>query len=125
LNLEMNSKLNDRDIEKAMGKLLRVGVLSSALIVAAGAILYFIQHGNDLANYRRFIGEPKRFTELRSVWMAAFRGRGRSIIQLGLFILIATPIARIVFSVIGYVFEKDYLYVILTLAVLAIILINI
>jgi uncharacterized membrane protein len=121
----MNTKLNDRDIEKTMGNLLRIGVVSSAIIVAIGAIFYFSQHGDDLANYRKFIGEPKRFVELRSVWTAAFQGRGRSIIQLGLFILIATPIARIVFSVIGYVFEKDYLYLVLTLAVLAIILMNI
>jgi uncharacterized membrane protein len=121
----MKSKLNDRDVEKSMGNLLRIGVLSSAFIVAAGAILYFTQHGKDVASYRKFIGEPKRFTELRSVWTTALRGRGRSIIQLGLLVLIATPIARIVFSVIGYVFEKDYLYVMLTLAVLAIILINI
>jgi uncharacterized membrane protein len=46
------------------------------------------------------------------------------LIQLGLFVLIATPIARILFSVFGYLFEKDYLYVVITLLVLIVILWN-
>jgi uncharacterized membrane protein len=61
-------------------------------------------------------------SELKQVWYSAFQGRGRSIIQLGLFILIATPIARIVFSIIGYILERDYLYIIITVIVLGVIL---
>jgi uncharacterized membrane protein len=44
-----------------------------------------------------------------------------SIIQLGILLLIATPVSRVIFSVIGFFFEKDYLYVIISLIVLAII----
>jgi uncharacterized membrane protein len=43
---------------------------------------------------------------------------------LGLLILIATPIARIAFSIIGYLLEKDYLYTVLTVIVLLVILLN-
>ena len=119
-----NGALNDEQIERAMGKLLRIGVLSAAGVVIIGAIFYLAQHGIDTPNYGKFAGEPKRFSQLRSVLYSAYHGRGRSIIQLGLFILIATPILRIVFSVIGYILEKDYLYISLTLIVLAIILYN-
>ena len=45
-------------------------------------------------------------------------------IALGLLLLILTPIARIVFSIFGYLLEKDYLYVSITLFVLAVILWN-
>ena len=117
-------KINDEAIEKSMGKLLRYGVLTSAVVILIGAIFYLAQHGSDIPNYRKFYGEPKRFSELRSVLTSSIEGRGRSIIQLGLFILIATPIMRILFSVIGYVRERDYLYVFLTLFVLTIILVN-
>jgi uncharacterized membrane protein len=112
----------DKDIEQIMGSLLRYGVLASMVVVFTGAVLYLLQHGQEAPSYRQFQGEPKRLTEVKQVWQTAMQGRGRSIIQLGLFILIATPIARIVFSVIGYVLEKDYLYILITLVVLSVIL---
>ena len=39
-------------------------------------------------------------------------------------LIFATPIARIVFAAIGYLLEKDYLYVTITILVLAVILCN-
>jgi uncharacterized membrane protein len=49
-------------------------------------------------------------------------GRGRGLIQLGLLLLIATPIARVAFSIVGFAIERDRLYVVFTLIVLAILL---
>jgi uncharacterized membrane protein len=49
-------------------------------------------------------------------------GRGRGLIQLGLLFLIATPIARVGFSIVGFALERDRMYVIFTLIVLAILL---
>jgi uncharacterized membrane protein len=112
----------DKDIEQIMGSLLRYGVLASMVVVFTGAVLYLLQHGHEAPSYRQFRGEPKRLIEIKQVWQTALQGRGRSVIQLGLFILIATPIARVVFSVIGYVLEKDYLYILITLVVLSVIL---
>jgi uncharacterized membrane protein len=118
-------RLQDSDIEQIMGNLLKFGVFTSAFIITIGAAFYLFQHGTNIPNYRNFAGEPKRVTELHSIWVSAIQGRGRSIIQLGLLVLIATPIARIVFSIIGYFLERDYFYMILTLLVLGIILYNI
>jgi uncharacterized membrane protein len=115
-------KIQDRDIENIMGNLLRYGVLASLFVVLIGAAFYLLQHGSETPNYKKFLGEPKRLSELKQVWYSAFQGKGRSIIQLGLFILIATPIARIVFSIIGYILERDYLYIIITVIVLGVIL---
>lgn len=105
-----------------MGNLLRFGVLASLFVVLIGAVFYLLQHGGETPSYKKFVGEPKRLSQFRQVWQSAWQGRGRSIIQLGLFILIATPIARIIFSIIGYILEKDYLYIIITLIVLTVIL---
>jgi uncharacterized membrane protein len=115
-------KPNDKDLEIIMGNLLRYGVLLSAVIVVAGAIIYLQQHSFDRSQYTSFAGEPKRLTEYKRIWQTAFQGRGRSIIQLGLLFLIATPIARIVFSIVGFVLEKDLLYAIITGIVLAVVL---
>ena len=112
----------DKNMEIIMGNLLRYGVLFSAIIVFGGAIIYLSQHGASEPQYKSFAGEPKRLTQFKSIWQTAFQGRGRSIIQLGLLFLIATPIARIVFSVVGFLLEKDLLYTVLTIIVLIIVL---
>jgi len=107
-----------------MGNLLRYGVLLSALIVLTGAIIYLKKRGTEIPNYSSFAGEPKRLIQFKSIWQTAMQGRGRSIIQLGLLFLIATPVARIVFSIIGFLLEKDIFYTVITLIVLAVVLIG-
>lgn len=49
-------------------------------------------------------------------------GDGEAIIQLGVMLLIATPVARIVFSIIAFAREKDRLYILIGCIVLAIII---
>ena len=115
-------KTTDKNLEIIMGNLLRFGVLLSAITVLTGAVIYLTQHGFSSPHYTSFAGEPKRLTDFRSIWQTALQGRGRSIIQLGLLFLIATPIARIIFSVIGFIIEKDILYSVITLVVLTIVL---
>jgi uncharacterized membrane protein len=121
----MRNKLHkpeDKDLEIIMGNLLRFGVLLAAIIVGAGAFVYLQQHSFDKSQYTPFTGEPERLTGYKRIWQTAFQGRGRSIIQLGLLFLIATPVARIVFSIVGFVLEKDVLYTIITCIVLAVVL---
>lgn len=113
--------MQDADLEKVMGNLLRYGVLLSSVIVLAGGIIYLFRHGSEQPHYQKFIGEPRTMNEIGQLWQAALNGRGRPIIQLGLFVLIATPIMRIVISIIGYLLEKDYLYMLITLVVLLVV----
>jgi uncharacterized membrane protein len=49
----------------------------------------------------------------RAVWMKA-----------GLFILVATPVARVAFSVVGFALARDRLYVAVTLLVLALLAVS-
>jgi uncharacterized membrane protein len=111
----------DKRMEVLMGNILRYGVLVSGLFVFSGAIIYLVQHGNEKPQYHLFSGEPFRFINLKQIFKNTVEGKARSIIQLGLLLLIATPIARIVFSIIGFIFEKDYLYVTITGIVLLVI----
>jgi uncharacterized membrane protein len=116
--------LQDADLEKVIGNLLRYGVLTASLIVLAGGIVYLFRHGRQFPDYHQFKGEPDKMIHPKLLWQAVLRGEGRPLIQLGLLVLIATPIARIVFSVFGYLMEKDYLYTVLTVIVLLVILWN-
>ncbi len=114
----------DRRIEVILGNLLRTGVLVSAAVVLLGASIYLSRHAHDPADYRVFRGEPSEYRTIRGVIQSVIvgRGRGQGLIQLGLLLLIATPIARVAFSVAGFGIERDRLYVAFTLIVLAVLL---
>lgn len=120
----MGGKMRDADLEQIIGELLRYGVLASSLVVLAGGIVYLVRHGGQHPQYHAFRGEPDKMRKPLLMWEAVWRGEGRPLIQLGLLILVATPIARILFSFVGYLLEKDYLYAVLTVIVLLVILLN-
>jgi uncharacterized membrane protein len=101
---------------------LRAGVLLSALIVLTGGVIYLVRHLHDPADYRVFHGEPTDLRHIRGILRDSFSLHGRGIIQLGLLLLIATPIARVAFSIFGFAKERDGMYVGFTLMVLMILL---
>jgi uncharacterized membrane protein len=117
------TKLKDTDIKTAIGWVLRTGVFLSIAIVFFGGIIYIYRHGHTIADYRTFKGVPK-FVQLGGIINGVLTFRGQAIIQGGIILLIATPIIRVVFSAIGFMLEKDYLYVGITLLVLLIIFIS-
>lgn len=110
------------DMEAVMGTLLRVGVIVAASVVVVGGMLFFIQHPGIGINYKAFKGEPARLRHLSLIIGEAFDLRSRSVIQFGLLLLIATPIARVVLSLFGFMLKKDRTYVFITLLVLMVLL---
>jgi len=111
---------NDDRMRDIMGTLLRVGVVTAASLVVIGGILFFIQHTNEIFDYTTFKGEPARFRQVHLIVKEALNFRGRDVIQLGLLVLIATPVARVIFSLLGFLIEKDWIYVAITSLVLVI-----
>ena len=112
----------DERVEGIIGNLLRAGVLLAATVVVLGAAIFLVRHGRELPPYRVFRGEPTDLRTLSGILAEALSFRGRNIIQLGLLLLIATPVARVAFSVVAFALEGDRLYVIVTLIVLAVLL---
>lgn len=111
------SNWNDERVERMLGTLLQSGVIISAVVVLAGGILYMLRYGRLPVHYENFVAERERLGSLAAVGRDALHGDGRAIIQCGLLLLIATPVARVLFSIIGFALEKDRLYVVLTLIV--------
>lgn len=112
----------DKDIEVIIGKMLRTGVLIAATVSIIGGIMYLLHYGsNPQPSHSTFVGETTAFTSLKGVLNGAWHLSSRDIMQLGVLLLIATPIARIAFSVFAFLLEKDYMYVVITFVVLAII----
>ena len=114
--------LDDFQIETSLGHLLRAGVLLAGAVVAIGGIVYLVRHGLRMPEYGIFHGELAELRMLGGIVSDAIRLRGRAIIQLGLVLLIATPIARVAFSLFAFARERDYQYVLLTLVVLGLLI---
>lgn len=112
---------NDLQIQSLIGAILRIGVLTSSVIVLLGGIIYLARHGGATPQYTAFKDRSAQYGNLHTLLHEAAGMHGRDIIQLGLMVLIATPIARILFSAIGFMLEKDYLYIGICLLVLGII----
>jgi uncharacterized membrane protein len=112
----------DQWMEMVIGQLLRAGVLLSALVVLVGASIYLARYGASPVEFRVFRGEPTNLRDIRGVLHDTLTLGGRGIIQFGLLLLIATPVARVAFSVLGFARERDYLYVVFTLIVLSVLL---
>jgi uncharacterized membrane protein len=117
------NKLKDTDIQAIIGWVLRTGVILSIAIVLFGGAVYIYRHGHDIANYSTF-KDVSDFVQLSGIINGILTFKGKAIIQGGIVLLIATPIIRVAFSAVGFVFEKDYLYTGITLLVLLIIFIS-
>ena len=105
-----------------MGNLLRVGVGMSALVVVIGGAIYLRRHGSEVPNYHLFHQAVPELRGLRGIAHRVIELQGRAIIQLGLVLLIATPVARVAFSIFGFFEERDMMYVVFTGMVLVILL---
>jgi uncharacterized membrane protein len=116
------SRWNDERVERILGTLLQTGVIISGIVVLIGGILYAVRYGRMPVNYQNFDPERASLRGLREVATDALHGDGRAIIQFGLLLLIATPVSRVLFSIIAFALEGDRLYVGLTLIVFVVLL---
>jgi uncharacterized membrane protein len=112
----------DEQIEKLTSVVLRSGVVIAATIVLFGGIFYLIRYGMLSPNYHFFHGEPADLRSVSGIIKGALSFHPRNIIQLGLLVLIATPVARVLLSVFAFAVERDRAYVIITLIVLGVLL---
>jgi uncharacterized membrane protein len=112
----------DQRIERIIGAMLQIGVLLSIVVAVAGAILYLGREGRHVADFRVFRGEPLDLRSAPAIAAAALAGQREAIIQLGVLVLIATPIARVVLSLVAFAVQRDGIYVAVTLTVLAVLL---
>ncbi|AUT04434.1 hypothetical protein CLI64_20095 [Nostoc sp. CENA543] len=106
-------------LENILSQLLKYGVFIACAVVLWGGLLYLNVHGSERANYQFFRGEPDTLRSPVDVMQAASSGSSSAIIQLGLLILIATPILRVIISLVMFFWQRNFIYVILNLLVLS------
>jgi uncharacterized membrane protein len=111
---------DDSALDARIGALLQVGVFSSAAVILAGGVILLARHGRDIPNYSTFHGVPNRLNTLSGIVTGAMHGDALAIVQFGILMLIATPVARVVFSVFAFLAERDWLYVAISALVLCV-----
>jgi uncharacterized membrane protein len=113
---------SDEEVDRIMGVLLRAGLIAAASVVLAGGAWYMARFGTLTPDYRTFHGEPEGLRSVAGVWKGVAGLHPRSWIQFGLLLLIATPIARVAFSVAVFAIQRDRLYLGITLIVLTVLI---
>jgi uncharacterized membrane protein len=116
-------------MERLVSTCLRVGIVLDAILIVVGVVLlahtgqtgYGAVHGlAALLNYSR-PGSPGHFpTTPGQVVRDTLAGKPFAIIELGVLVLLATPTMRVALSVLFFAAERDRLYVVVTLLVLAV-----
>ena len=114
----------DKDVQVILGTLLRVGVIAAMTVVFIGGLVYLYYNHSTTVDYREFDANKSGLSSVAAILDGLKRLDGSAIIQFGTLLLIFTPVARVVFSVFSFLIERDYLYVVIGLLVLAVILIS-
>jgi uncharacterized membrane protein len=119
---DQESRWTDHAVEQLVGRLLQTGVSIAAAVVMLGATLLLIQHGGTVASYSEFHGEPSGLRSVSGIIRGAVALDSKAIVQLGLLLLIATPVARVALTLIAFALQRDRRYVAITTVVLALLL---
>lgn len=113
---------NDQQVEQTIGNLLRFGLTIATVVVFTGAGVYLARHGSEQPHYRIFHGEPADLRGINGILHDALELSGRGLIQFGLLLLLATPVARVAFSIAAFALQRDWLYVGVTVVVMGVLL---
>ena len=110
----------------AIARLLRIGVLLSIATIVIGLTLTFTSHPDYISSPdalgRLTDPEHKYPHTVRDVLTDARTPSGEAVVMLGLLLLVATPVARVAFSIAVFALQRDHLYVAITSVVLLLLL---
>lgn len=124
----------DAAIDAVTGNLLRAGVLLAALMLAVGGAVFLCRHGaekveeqkpNPYQFEKKLEQRPAKYRRPAAVFEAVERGEARPVIQVGVMLLILTPVLRVLFTAAAFAWRRDWVYVVIPVVVLAVLLVGI
>jgi len=102
-------------VESVIGRILQVGVIFSAIVMAIGLGLFLI---TGKSGYPGTMVPRQMGLILQGTWQL----KPYAIMMLGVYCLILTPVLRVVVSIYAFYKERDHLYVAITILVLFILM---
>jgi uncharacterized membrane protein len=116
------ARWSDHQVEQIIGRLLQIGVLVAAAVVIVGGVMLLAQYGRTPADFSVFRGEAAELRSVGGIVRAALALDSRAVVQLGLVLLITTPVARVALTLVAFLVQRDRVYVAITALVLALLL---
>jgi uncharacterized membrane protein len=103
------------------------GVLISAALIATGILLLLIGNAQpgEPASVAALIQQQTHATSLEAISAGVETGRPTSLIRLGVFMLILTPVARVALTTCIFLKQHDWILAGLTIVVLVVLLLGI
>jgi len=113
---------DDEKMDQLLGNVLRGGVILSATVILIGGMIYIWRNGQETVALSVFKGEPTYLKLIPDLLTTDAQARGHAIIQTGILLLLLTPITRVALSLLIFLRQKDFTYVLVTAIVLAVLL---
>lgn len=122
----MGSNLSSKNnMNTLIGNTLRIGVFAACIIALLGGIWYIASSaGSSLPDYTTFHQGDASYTTVGGILKSVFTLSATGWIQLGVIVLMLTPVMRVVLSLVDFGIQRDWLYVIITAIVLLVIIVN-
>jgi uncharacterized membrane protein len=117
-------KPSDQDLDVSVAVVLRIGVTLSAAVVILGGLLLGNHLFGAVPDYTHFQPGDPGLRSVMGIVQGAVNLSPKSVIQLGLLLLIATPVARVILCVIGFARQHNILYVVVSTFVLVILILS-
>ena len=113
------------DMNTLIGNTLRIGVFTACIIALIGGIWYGVSSsGSALPDYKVFSKGAESYTTFEGIFKSVFAMSATGWVQLGVVVLMLTPVMRVVLSLVDFSIQRDWLYVVITGIVLLIIVMN-
>ena len=118
------SRPSDQDLDVSVAVVLRIGVTLSAAVVILGGVLSHNHLFSEVPDYAHFQPGDPGLRSVIGVVQGAVNFTPKSVIQLGLLLLIATPLARVFLCMIGFARQHNMLYIAVSAVVLLILILS-
>jgi uncharacterized membrane protein len=120
--------MNDAQLQNSLARLMLTGVLVAAAIMGAGLIWFVATHEGMPPGDHLFSGEPKYFENPVSMLQRAFDlkavGHRRSLLMIGVVLLLLNPLVRVAFAALGFAAQRDKLYTAISLLVFGVLVLS-
>jgi len=120
------TKFTDNQLQSIIGNVLRYGVLSALTVTLLGGIILLAKDSQQVVSFSTFVEKDQNlFVVFKTILQGVKDWNGESIIFLGILLLFLTPALRLLLSLFSFILEKDAMYVVITLIVIAVIILSV
>jgi uncharacterized membrane protein len=120
--------MNDAQLQNSLARVMLTGVQVAAAVIGAGLIWFVATHEGMPPGDHIFSGEPKYFEDPIAMLQRALDlksiGHRRSLIMIGVVLLLINPLIRVAFAAVGFAAQQDKLYTVISLGVLAVLVLS-